>query len=72
MGLGLEIGVAVVHRWAGWKQLWGAAGVRQPRELLPVQAFDARRWPLEHLYLKMPDPPGANLERLGLLPKRKR
>ncbi len=54
-----------------WKQLWGAAGVREPRELSPLLVFDPRRWQLERLALKVREPaPGANLERLGVLPTR--
>jgi hypothetical protein len=40
--------------------------VREPRDLRLVTVFDARRWPLERLIVKMRDAPGANLERLGV------
>ena len=36
------------------------------RELRLVFGFSPGRWALERLALKMPDPPGANLERLGV------
>ncbi|MFO0881217.1 MAG: serine/threonine-protein kinase [Gemmataceae bacterium] len=56
--------------YAPWKQLWGPAAVREPRELALLPAFEARRWPLERLMLKSRQPPGANLERLGLTPRK--
>jgi hypothetical protein len=54
-----------------WKQLWGAAGAREPRELSPLTLFDTRRWQLERLILRMREAPGANLERLGITHRKK-
>ena len=46
-------------------------GVRQPRELSPLAVFDHRRWQLERLIVRTRDAPGANLERLGIEPRKK-
>jgi hypothetical protein len=54
-----------------WKRLWGASGVREPREVSVGPVFVANRWALEKLAIKMRDAPGANLERLGIPPKKK-
>jgi serine/threonine-protein kinase len=54
-----------------WKQIWGDTGVREPREVALVPVFDLRRWQLDRLALKMRDAPGANLERLGITPRKK-
>jgi serine/threonine protein kinase len=59
---------------ASWKTLWGSAGVRRPRDLTTRDLgglFEARRWVFERLILKRTNPPGANIERLGLVQKRK-
>jgi hypothetical protein len=54
-----------------WKQFWGAAGIREPLELSLSQMLDPRRWQLERLALKVREPaPGANLDRLGVLPRK--
>ena len=55
---------------ASWKTLWGSAGMRAPRDLLPRELgglFEVRRWAFERLVLKGTNPPGANIERLGLV-----
>jgi len=57
--------------YAPWKRLWGASGVREPRELAPLAVFDVRRWQLERLIVKARGAPGANLERLGITPRKK-
>jgi serine/threonine-protein kinase len=59
---------------ASWKTLWGSAGVSKPRDLTARETgnlFDPRRWAFERLALRGANPPGANVERLGLVPKRK-
>ena len=59
---------------ASWKTLWGSTGVRQPRDLAPRDVgglFETRRWVFDRLLLKATNPPGANIERLGLVAKRK-
>jgi serine/threonine-protein kinase len=57
--------------WSGRKTLWGSFGTRLARELPPpMQVFEANRWPLERLLLRTKDAPGANLDRLGVLPKK--
>lgn len=55
-----------------WKALWGSFGVQEPRELSLAPAFAAGRWGLDRLALKLRDPAGANLDRLGIKPASKR
>jgi hypothetical protein len=60
---------ATAEGHAGWSRLWGSGGVRDPRpDLSALRSFDARRWPLERLILR---DRGANLEMLGVNPKKK-
>jgi hypothetical protein len=52
---------------AAWQRLWGSAGVRQPRpEVGFLTSFDPKRWQLERLTIRMPEPPGADLEKLNI------
>ena len=60
--------------YASWKNLWGSSGVRMPRDLTARELgalFETRRWVFDRLILKGTNPPGANIDRLGLVTKRK-
>jgi hypothetical protein len=53
-----------------WLRMWGSGGTRETRSELgpPLKVLDPRRWRLDHLRLAVPEPPGANLDRLGIRP----
>jgi serine/threonine-protein kinase len=58
----------------GWMRLWGPQGERRPiAEILTGRAFEAERWPLDRLAVRLRDgskAPGADLALIGILKKK--
>ena len=56
-----------------WARLLGTPGRLSPRPDLPttLKVFDAKAWDLERLAVPMREPPGADLPRIGISPRKK-